>query len=74
MSSLEFNKFAGAVLTAGIVFVGLGVVSDNLVHPNFTVCLSSGYSQEELLIRGMSVLIRKPQTGQVDADRSTRRT
>ena len=33
MSSLEFNKFAGAVLTAGIVFVGLGVVSDNLVHP-----------------------------------------
>jgi cytochrome c len=33
MDSMEFNKIFGAVLTAGIAFVGLGVVSDDLVHP-----------------------------------------
>ncbi len=33
MDSMEFNKLAGAVLVAGIAFVGLGIVSDNLVHP-----------------------------------------
>ena len=33
MDSLEFNKIFGAVLTAGIAFVGLGIVSDNVVHP-----------------------------------------
>jgi cytochrome c len=33
MDSLEFNKIFAAVLTAGIAFVGLGIVSDNLVHP-----------------------------------------
>ena len=34
MDSLEINKIFGAVLTAGIAFVGLGILSDNLVHPN----------------------------------------
>ena len=33
MDSLEFNKIFGALLTAGIAFVGLGIVSDNVVHP-----------------------------------------
>ncbi len=33
MDSLEFNKIFGAVLTAGIAFVGLGILSDDLVHP-----------------------------------------
>jgi cytochrome c len=33
MDSLEFNKIFGAILTAGIAFVGLGIVSDDLVHP-----------------------------------------
>ena len=33
MDSMEFNKLAGAVLVAGIAFVGLGIVADNAVHP-----------------------------------------
>lgn len=34
MDSMEYNKVFGAILTAGIAFVGLGIVSDNLVHPS----------------------------------------
>jgi cytochrome c len=33
MNSLELNKVAGAVLTAGIAFLGLGLLSDRLSHP-----------------------------------------
>ena len=33
MDSMDYNKIFGAILTAGIAFVGLGIVSDNLVHP-----------------------------------------
>ena len=33
MDSMEFNKVFGAVLVAGIAFVGLGIVADNAVHP-----------------------------------------
>ena len=33
MESLEFNKVAAAVLTAGIAFVGLGIISDKISHP-----------------------------------------
>ena len=34
MDSMEWNKIFGAVLVAGIAYSGLGVVSDNLVHPH----------------------------------------
>ena len=34
MDSMEFNKIAAAVLTAGIAFAGLGIVADNLSHPD----------------------------------------
>ena len=30
---MEINKLAGAVLVAGIAFLGLGIVADNVVHP-----------------------------------------
>ena len=33
MESLEFNKICGAVLTAGIAFSALGLISDQLSHP-----------------------------------------
>ena len=33
MDSMEFNKIAAAILTAGITFAGLGIVADNLSHP-----------------------------------------
>jgi cytochrome c len=33
MESLEWNKIAAAILTAGIAFSGLGIVADNLSHP-----------------------------------------
>ena len=33
MSSLEINKFAAAVLVAGIAFQGAGLLSDALIHP-----------------------------------------
>jgi cytochrome c len=33
MDSLEWNKVFGAVLTAGVAFSALGLVSDNLSHP-----------------------------------------
>ena len=33
MDSMDYNKLGAAVLVAGIAFVGLGVVADNLVHP-----------------------------------------
>jgi cytochrome c len=33
MESLEFTKVAAAVLTAGIAFVGLGIFSDKIEHP-----------------------------------------
>jgi cytochrome c len=31
--SLEFNKMAAAVLTAGIAFMGAGVIGEQIVHP-----------------------------------------
>jgi cytochrome c len=34
MSSLELNKVFAAGLTAGIAFLGMGVVADNLVYPH----------------------------------------
>lgn len=33
MESMEFNKICAAVLTAGIAFSALGVISDDLSHP-----------------------------------------
>jgi cytochrome c len=33
MESMEFTKIGAALLTAGIGFVGLGIVADNLSHP-----------------------------------------
>jgi cytochrome c len=33
MDSMEYNKIAAAVLTAGIAFAGFGIVADNLSHP-----------------------------------------
>jgi cytochrome c len=33
MDSMEYNKIAAAVLTAGIAFGGLGIIADNLSHP-----------------------------------------
>jgi cytochrome c len=34
MESMEFTKVCSAVLTAGIAFVALGIVSDDLSHPH----------------------------------------
>jgi cytochrome c len=34
MDSLEWNKVFAAILTAGIAYSGLGLVADNLSHPN----------------------------------------
>ncbi|MBB3897726.1 c-type cytochrome [Roseococcus suduntuyensis] len=31
--SLEFNKIAAAVLTAGVAFMGAGIVAEVLIHP-----------------------------------------
>ena len=33
MDSMEYNKIAAAVLTAGIAFAGFGIIADNLSHP-----------------------------------------
>jgi cytochrome c len=34
MESMEFNKICAAVLTAGIAFSALGIISDDLSHPH----------------------------------------
>jgi cytochrome c len=31
--SLEFNKIAAAVLTAGVAFMGAGIIGEKLIHP-----------------------------------------
>jgi hypothetical protein len=33
MESMEFNKICASVLTAGIAFSALGIISDELSHP-----------------------------------------